>query len=79
MLDLVAIYDTNGDGNIDALDNIPTSGIRKDGLGIIKTPGVVICDDGTECKYSSGSSGNLDMIKESSGSPTGRQSWRQLR
>ena len=72
-------YDTNGDGNIDALDNIPTSGIRKDGLGIIKTPGVVICDDGTECKYSSGSSGNLDMIKESSGSPTGRQSWRQLR
>lgn len=79
LLDLVAIYDTNGDGNIDALDNIPTSGIRKDGLGIIKTPGVVICDDGTECKYSSGSSGNLDMIKESSGSPTGRQSWRQLR
>jgi len=77
--DLVQMYDVDGDGNIDINDEIPTSGIRKEGLGIIKTPGVVICEDGTECKYSSGSSGNLDMIKESSGSPTGRQSWRQLR
>lgn len=77
--DLVSIYDLNNDGSIDILDATAVSGIRKHGLGIIKTPGVVICDDGTECKYSSGSSGNLDMIKESSGSPTGRQSWRQLR
>jgi type IV pilus assembly protein PilY1 len=77
--DLVQMYDVDGDGDIDINDEIPTSGIRKDGLGIIKTPGVVVCEDGTECKYSSGSSGNLDMIKESSGSPTGRQSWRQLR
>jgi len=85
-------FDINNDGNFDIYDYIeiydpddsgaiavPTSGIRKEGLGIIKTPGVVICNDGTECKYSSGSSGELDMIKESTASPTGRQSWRQLR
>jgi len=78
--DYVRIYDTDGDGDIDADDDyLPISGLRRHGLGIIKTPGVVICDSGTECKYTSGSSGNLDMIKESSGSPTGRQSWRQLR
>jgi len=77
--DFIEIYDTNDDGVIDSSDGVAVSGIRKDGLGIIKTPGVVICSDGTECKYSSGSSGELDMIKESSGSPTGRQSWRQLR
>jgi len=78
--DFVAISDTNGDGVIDELDDyIPISGLRRHDLGIIKTPGVVICDSGSECKYTSGSSGNLDMVKESSGSPTGRQSWRQLR
>lgn len=71
--------DTDGDGDIDTDDIKITSGIRKEGLGIIKTPGVITCENGLECKYTSGSSGNLDMIKESSGSPTGRQSWRQLR
>ena len=78
--DLVRIYDTDNDGDIDVDDaELPVSGIRKPDLGIIKTPGVVTCADGTECKYTSGSSGNLDMVLESSGSPTGRQSWRQLR
>lgn len=79
LADLVHIYDTNGDGIIDASDDIAVSGIRKKNLGIIKTPSVVTCEDGTECKYLSGSSGQLDMVKESSGAPTGRQSWRQLR
>jgi type IV pilus assembly protein PilY1 len=78
--DFVQIYDTDGDGDIDVDDaELPVSGIRKPDLGIIKTPGVVTCADGAECKYTSGSSGNLDMVLESSGSPTGRQSWRQLR
>ncbi|ORU90199.1 MAG: hypothetical protein A6F71_04325 [Cycloclasticus sp. symbiont of Poecilosclerida sp. M] len=76
--DLVHIYDTNGDGKIDALDNIAISGIRKYGLGIIKAPSVLVCDDRTECLYTSGS-GSLGVIKRASGSPTGRQSWRQLR
>lgn len=78
--DYVAIYDTDEDGVVDSDDaNTPTSGIRTPGLGIIKTPGVVIGDDGKEYKYTSGSSGNLNVLTESSGSPTGRQSWRQLR
>jgi len=78
--DYVQIYDTDGDGDVDLDDAyLPVSGIRKPDLGIIKTPGVVTCDNGAECKYTSGSSGNLDMVRESSDSPTGRQSWRQLR
>ena len=77
--DLMQSYDTNNDGVIDSNDNVEVSGIRKHDIGIIKTPGVVTTEDGTEMKYVSGSSGNLDTIKESSGDPTGRQSWRQLR
>jgi len=78
--DYVQIYDTDGDGDVDSDDAyLPVSGIRKPELGIIKTPGVITCANGAECKYSSGSSGDLDMLLESSDSPTGRQSWRQLR
>lgn len=77
--DLIQSYDTNKDGVIDSNDNVEVSGIRKHDIGIIKTPGIVTTEDGTEMKYVSGSSGNLDNIKESSGDPTGRQSWRQLR
>ncbi len=77
--DLLASYDTNGDGTIDASDNVEVSGIRKHGVGIIKTPGIVSTGDDTEVKYVSGSSGALEIFKESSGDPFGRQSWRQLR
>jgi len=78
--DFVQIYDSDGDGDVDDDDGyVPTSGVRKKDMGIIKTPGVVVCEDGKECKYTSGTSGNLDMIKESSGSPTGRQSWNQIK
>jgi type IV pilus assembly protein PilY1 len=79
--DILAIYDTNGDGTINGDDsyvNNGVSGIRKHDIGIIKTPGVI--DTGpNEVKYVSGSSGALDMIRESSGDPTGRQSWRQIK
>jgi type IV pilus assembly protein PilY1 len=77
--DLINSFDTNGDGTIDADDQVEVSGMRKHDIGIIKTPGVVTTGNGTEMKYVSGSSGNLDNISESSGDPIGRQSWRQLR
>jgi type IV pilus assembly protein PilY1 len=79
--DIIAIYDTNLDGIVNGDDTYPesgVSGIRKHDIGIIKTPGVI--DTGAnEVKYVSGSSGALDMIRESSGDPTGRQSWRQIK
>lgn len=77
--DLLASYDTNGDGTIDANDKVAISGIRKHGVGIIKTPGIISTGDDTEVKYVSGSSGSLEVFKESAGDPFGRQSWRQLR
>jgi type IV pilus assembly protein PilY1 len=79
--DIIAIYDTNLDGIVNGDDTYPesgVSGIRKHDIGIIKSPGVI--DTGAnEVKYVSGSSGALDMIRESSGDPTGRQSWRQIK
>lgn len=83
-------FDVDGDGDFDEDDyvaftdasgttDVPVSGIRRHGLGIIKTPGVITCADGTECKYVSGTKGGLEMITESANNPTGRQAWRQLR
>lgn len=77
--DLLATADTNGDGVIDGNDQVNISGIRKDDVGIIKTPGVVSTGNDTEVKYVSGTSGKLEVFFESAGEPFGRQSWRQLR
>ena len=77
--DLLTTLDTNGDGVIDGDDESNLSGIRQDGLGIIKTPGVVSTGNDTEVKYVSGTSGKLEVFFESAGEPFGRQSWRQLR
>lgn len=78
--DMIAYYDSNGDGVIDDSDTqVGISGVRKQDIGIMKTPGVVSADNNTEIKYVSGSSGSLDLFKESSGDPSGRQSWRQLK
>jgi len=78
--DYVQIYDTNNDGNVDGGDDkLAPSGIQDDDQGIIKGAGVITCEDGTECKYTSGSSGEKKLVKESSDDPTGRQSWRQIR
>ena len=59
---------------------VPPSGVRSR-EGIPATPGVVSSGDGsTEFKYSSGSTGNIDVTEENPGSNyIGRQSWRQLK
>jgi type IV pilus assembly protein PilY1 len=78
--DLVQLLDTNNDGIIDDRDNhIAVSGLRNREVGIIKTPGVVKVDNNKELKYVSGSSGDLGSFVESSGDPSGRQSWRQIK
>lgn len=68
---------TNSDGS---QETRVISGIQEDGLGIIfKTPVVMKHSSGAEGKYVNGSSGSLGMIKESTATPIGRQSWRTLR
>jgi len=69
------------DGVIDQYDYINYPGVapsgKKSTIGIIKTPGVVSA--GTlEYKYTSGSSGSLEVTTESAGGAAGRQSWKQL-
>lgn len=71
-------YDSDGDGYIDADDEwVPVSG-KKSTVGIIKTPGVV-STGGDELKYTSGSSGDIEVTTESSGDKLGRQSWIQIK
>jgi type IV pilus assembly protein PilY1 len=77
--DYLATFDTDGDGDVDADDKVIVSGLRNRDIGITKTPGVVTTGGGTEVKYVSGSSGQLEVYFESAGDPIGRQSWRQLR
>lgn len=83
--------DLNNDGKVDEKDMVvidgvsfPASGFKSD-VGIIDTPAVINCEDGLDCKYASGSSANLWVVKEkapSSGGPAllspRRLSWRQL-
>lgn len=76
--DMLNTMDTDGDGDVDADDRVAISGVKKDGVGIFKTPGVISADDKTEVKYVSGNSGNLAKFNESAGDPIGRQSWLQI-
>jgi type IV pilus assembly protein PilY1 len=47
-------------------------------VGIIESPGIISA--GTqEYKYTSGSTGNLEVTLEAAGISTGRKAWRQLR
>lgn len=87
----VSPFDNNGDGNINDSDWVqidtdgdgvkdtwvPVSG-KKSGVGIIKTPGVISTGD-NELKYTSGSSGDIEVTVESSGDKLGRQSWIQIK
>ncbi|GAA4103534.1 pilus assembly protein [Zhongshania borealis] len=76
--------DANDDGKVDDLDQIlfdgkyyPISGRGSDEM--IKTPGIIGAGD-LEYKYTSGSSGTIGVVTESSGESdlVGRQSWRQF-
>ncbi|MGI1669560.1 MAG: hypothetical protein K6L74_04475 [Neptuniibacter sp.] len=71
-------YDSDGDGDIDENDEwVPVSG-KESTVGIIKTPGVISTGP-KEVKYTSGSSGNIEVTTESGGDKLGRQSWIQIR
>lgn len=83
--------DLNNDGKVDASDMVMIEGVAvaasgfKSQVGIIDTPAVINCEDGLDCKYTSGSSANLWMVKEKAPGNAGpvllsprRQSWRQL-
>jgi len=85
-------FDLNGDGLFTSADLVPititVAGVtttvykpvsgKKSKVGIVKTPSVVKAGE-KEYKYTSGSSGQLEVTTESGGSGTGRQSWRQER
>jgi PilC-like protein with beta-propeller domain len=72
--------DINNDGIVDPGEvYVPASG-KKSKVGIIATPSIADAAGGdTEYKYTSGSSGQIEVTVENPGpSETGRQSWRQL-
>lgn len=70
--------DLDGDGEPETV-KVPTSG-KKSEVGIINTPAVATTEDGQrEIKYTSGSSGDIEITTENPGPGTlGRQSWRYL-
>ena len=78
-------HDTNFDGNdLIAVSNtpgaqrVPVSGKRST-IGIISTPGILDAgDQQTEFKYTSGSSGGIEITTENSGGSVGRLNWQQL-
>ncbi|MFO1418818.1 MAG: PilC/PilY family type IV pilus protein [Methylotetracoccus sp.] len=80
------IYGAGGkpDGKIDDQDMITINGQsyapsgKQSNVGIIKTPGV-IAGGNLEYKYTSGSSGDLEMTRETGGAGRGRQTWVQIR
>jgi type IV pilus assembly protein PilY1 len=80
-------FDLNGDKQFTAGDyveivvdgvlvRVPVSG-KKSNEGIIKTPGIVGAGD-LEYKYTSGTSGVIEVTVEPGNTGSGRQSWRQL-
>src|SRR5690606_32798257 len=72
--DEVAI-DLDGDGVADA--TVPVSGVRSR-EGIIRTPAVIGAGE-VEYKIASGTSGNVESLRERGGFDQARGSWRQLR
>jgi type IV pilus assembly protein PilY1 len=76
--DMVNLIDTNNDGQIDSSDDLISVSGKKSTVGIIKSPGVISAG-GLEYKYTSGSTGALEVTTESADGGAGRQSWIQLR
>lgn len=84
-----SVFDLNDDGAFTDDDyvtvtlpdgstiQVPASG-RQSQVGIISTPGIVSAGD-KELKYLSGSSGEIEVVKEKSSGSGGRKSWRQIR
>lgn len=80
------VYGEGGtpDGQINSQDLVDIGGSdyapsgKKSSIGIIKTPGVISAGE-KEYKYTSGSSGSLEVTTESAGTPMGRQSWAQIK
>ncbi len=85
----VSPFDLNHDTNFDNKDlvsvttgsttqSVPVSG-KKSTVGIISTPGILDAgDQKREFKYTSGSSGGIELTTENSGGSVGRLNWQQL-
>ena len=80
-------FDLNGDGEFNHLDQInktPPTGRRipgsddSAGSGLATTPTIGMCN-GKECKFTSTTTGEIDMLINDPPFNTGRQSWRQLK
>lgn len=76
--DYVCVANCDDDDPTNDVD-VPTSG-KQSGVGIIPTPSIATDTGGQrEFKYTSGSSGNIEVTVENPGPGfEGRQSWRQL-
>jgi type IV pilus assembly protein PilY1 len=77
-------FDLDDDGDFaeevveqDGEDDLPVSG-KKSEVGVTKNP-TVIPEGEKEYKVLSGSTGDLEVITETGGGVSGRQSWRQIR
>jgi type IV pilus assembly protein PilY1 len=72
-----ATVDIDGDGDVDANDKIPTSGVKSE-VGIIPMPAILM-GDGEEFKYTPGTTGDIQTTSENPGpAARGRQSWSEL-
>lgn len=74
-----SVFDLNVDSGVDTGDewgNTPVSGTKR--TGIIKRPAPICADD--KCyKYTSSSSGKVDVVTNKGVDSAGRQSWEQLK
>ncbi|MDT8372195.1 MAG: PilC/PilY family type IV pilus protein [Gammaproteobacteria bacterium] len=83
--------DINEDGVVDDNDYVKIDGTDityavsgiKSTVGIIDTPAIINCENGLDCKYATGSSGNMMMVKEAAPKAMpprvgARTSWQQL-
>ncbi|MCS6944629.1 MAG: PilC/PilY family type IV pilus protein [Sutterellaceae bacterium] len=70
------VFDTNGDRRVNALDSVLASGILTT-VGIVKSPHVMEGSP-TAIKAMSGTSGNIQLVRNRSFTQVGRDSWREI-